>query len=150
METRTRGAPLGALLCGPREFIERCKVNLRRLGGWSLHKAGIYAVAGLVALRTMLPQLAEDNRRARVLGAGLAALGAQVVSLAPVETNIVVVHVDRSWMSARALLDRLAQRGIRGSLRTVESIRFVTHRHVSDGDVHRVIAVIDDIVRRSG
>src|SRR4029077_13263345 len=65
-------APEGALLCGTERLIDESRLNLRRLGGWSATgKAGPQAAAGLVALKTMIPQLREDNRRARVLARGL-------------------------------------------------------------------------------
>jgi threonine aldolase len=143
--TKGLSAPMGAILCGPKDFIERSRVNLKRLGGWSVHKAGIYAAAGLVALRTMLPRLAEDNRRARLLGDGLAALKSIPIRVAPVETNIVMVSVDAAWMSGQAVLERLHAHGVRGSLRAADTIRFVTHRHMSDDDVYRVVAAFEKL-----
>jgi excisionase family DNA binding protein len=57
----------GAVLVGGEDFIRETRTNLRRVGGSPGHQAGLLAASGLVALRTMPPQLAEDNRRAAEL-----------------------------------------------------------------------------------
>lgn len=143
--TKGLSAPFGALLCGSLDFVDRSRSNLKRLGGWSVHKAGIYAAAGLVALRSMPPQLAEDNRRALLLSRELEALRSNLIRPWPVETNIVLVSVDRSWMSARTLAGRLADNGIKVSVRAEDAVRFVIHRHITDGDIHKVVRVVTDI-----
>ena len=59
-------APFGAILAGDAETIAAARVHLKRLGGGTVHKAGILAAAGLVALDRMLDRLADDHRpRAR-------------------------------------------------------------------------------------
>jgi len=140
-------APGGALLCGPRSFIERCRSNLRTLGGGSMHQAGVLAAAGLVALKTMVPLLAEDNRRAQTLARALEGLNPGAIGLRPVQTNIVIVSVDRSFMRARSLLSELEACHVRASLCTEEAIRFVTHRHINDEDIERVSETFGKIVQ---
>ena len=65
-------APMGTILAGRIQVIELALRTLRRLGGASIHKAGIAAAAALVALDTLVDRLADDHRRARELGALLA------------------------------------------------------------------------------
>ena len=67
-------APFGAVLAGSEAVVGRARTMLHRLGGSSVHRAGIAAAAGLVALDTMLDRVADDHRRARALAAGLAAI----------------------------------------------------------------------------
>ena len=62
-------APMGAILAGRAQVIELAHDTLRRLGGASVHKAGIAAAAALVALDTLVERLADDHRRARELAA---------------------------------------------------------------------------------
>lgn len=140
-------APEGALLCGSRSFVERSRVNLRRLGA-TIHTAGIVAAAGIVALNTMLPQLAEDHRRARILARGLAQTDGMHVELDAVHTNIVMVRVDPSLMFGAALIDLLQARGIRAFLYAEQVVRFVTHRGISDADVSRALDEIQDVVHQ--
>lgn len=65
------GAPVGSLLCGPAEWIERARKERKRLGG-GMRQAGILAAAGLWALRHNVERLAEDHANARWLAEQLA------------------------------------------------------------------------------
>jgi threonine aldolase len=143
--TKGLSAPQGALLCGPKPFVEESRSNLRTLGGASIHQAGIFAAAGLVALQTMLPQLAADNRRAQMLARGLIALNSGSVRTKPVQTNIVLLSIDSSCMSACSFAQELASSGILASVCAENAIRFVTHRHISDGDIESVIHAVSQI-----
>jgi threonine aldolase len=144
-------APEGALLCGSRRLIDEGRLNLRRLGGWSATgKAGPLAAAGLVALKTMIPQLREDNRRARVLALGLAHLEHIHVDLESVQTNIVMVRLDESFMSTDGFLQELRLAGVRAYYYLPDTVRFVLHRHISDDDVARVIEVVRELDTRGG
>ncbi|MGH8765475.1 MAG: threonine aldolase family protein [Burkholderiales bacterium] len=124
-------APMGALLCGGRGLVERARLNFKRIGGGNIHQAGIYAAAGLVALRTMIPQHAEDNRRAKHLASTLAKQLNQRFSLWPVESNIVFL----TCTGARALQAQLKEAGVLVSLAAEDTVRMVAHRHVDDGQV---------------
>lgn len=139
-------APEGALLCGTRAWIETARLNLKRLGGGSLHKAGIFAAAGLTALQTMIPQLAEDHRRARWLATELARIDGVHIDLSSVQTNIVMATMDETGIGANALLQQLRQQNIRATLYRNNTIRFTLHRQITDEAIHRVIAAIQEIV----
>ena len=130
-------APMGALLCGTHEFIAAARVNLRRLGS-RLSKAGIEAAAGVVALRTMRPQLVLDNERARRLAERLADAGIDVDPRA-VQTNIVMCRVPA---------EPLARAGVLAYPYRDGAVRFVTHRHVDDDAVERIAAAVRAVVRR--
>ena len=86
-------APMGTILAGRTQVIELAHETLRRLGGASVHKAGIAAAAALVALDTLVDRLADDHRRARELGALLQEIPGLEVEPAEIETNIVLVDV---------------------------------------------------------
>ena len=53
-------APVGSLLCGTKDFVERARKFRKMLGG-GMRQAGILAAAGIVALETMIDRLAEDH-----------------------------------------------------------------------------------------
>ena len=57
-------APMGTVLAGSEAVVDRARTMLHRLGGSTVHKAGIAAAAGLVALDTMLDRIGDDHRRA--------------------------------------------------------------------------------------
>ena len=61
--------PVGSLVVGSRDFVERARKNRKVLGG-GMRQAGIIAAAGIVALETMVDRLADDHRNARFLAEG--------------------------------------------------------------------------------
>ena len=134
-------APGGSMLAGSRALIERAHDGARRIGAASLHKAGILAAAGIVALNSMVDRLADDTRRARRLGVALAALSGLRVDLASVQTNIVVVDVVPP-LDADTVLARLAKHGVLGFRRSATRFRFVTHRTIGDAEIERAIAAV--------
>ena len=64
-------APVGSVLCGSKEFIQKARRIRKQLGG-GMRQAGIFAAAGIVALEKMTDRLAEDHERAKHIAAGLA------------------------------------------------------------------------------
>ena len=54
-------APMGSLLLGEQDFIDRARRVRKRLGG-GLRQAGIVAACGLVALDGLVDRLADDHR----------------------------------------------------------------------------------------
>lgn len=134
-------APIGSVLLGPREFIDRARVNLKRVGGASMSKAGIFAAAGIVALKSMVDRLAEDNRRAGMLAHGLHTVEGLQIDEKAVQTNMVVLTTEGHTSSENLVRD-LEQSGIRAHVRTNDTVRFTTHRHISDEDIVRVIEVV--------
>ncbi len=135
-------APMGALLCGSQALIDRSRLNFRRIGGGNIHQAGIYAAAGLVALRTMIPQHAIDNRRAQDLATALSHHLGPGCSLHRVETNIVFLTAPQ----AGDLQSRLARKGVLVSLAADDTLRLVTHRHIGDREVAAAAAVFRDAI----
>jgi threonine aldolase len=143
-------APGGALLVGSADFVERARVNLKRIGGSSFHQAGIIAAAGLVALRTMIPQLADDNRRAALLASLVDRVDGLTVDLESVQTNIVMVSVDARLGTGEGFLEELAAAGVRAYLAAPQALRFITHRHVDDVDVANAAEAIAAVAARAG
>ena len=67
------GAPVGSLIVGSREFIERCRPIRKMLGG-GMRQAGVLAAAALVALEEGPGRLWIDHENARLLAQGLASI----------------------------------------------------------------------------
>lgn len=106
------GAPYGGLLCSSAEFIERARLIAKRLGLLAVHKAGFFAAAALVALRAMMPGLADDHRRARALATELTAIDGLEIDLDSVQTNLIRVSTERLGVTALDLAQRVAQDGL--------------------------------------
>jgi threonine aldolase len=135
------GAPVGSVLCGPRDLIREAREHRQRLGG-AMRQAGVIAAAGLVALDTMIERLADDHRRARRLAEAVAERWPGSVAPDAVETNMVCAIADRLPSD---LLDRLDADGIRAGTIDTRTVRFATHKDIDDADVERVLKTLTGI-----
>jgi threonine aldolase len=127
------GAPVGSLLAGPLELVQRARVERKRLGG-AMRQVGILAAAGLLALER-IDRLVEDHERARALASAAAVRWPGSVDVEQVETNIVRIGVD----DPRALLVHLLDHGVLAVPGSATSVRLVTHADVDDTDVQRTV-----------
>ncbi len=130
-------APAGSLVLSSRADIERARRVRKQLGG-GLRQVGILAAAGLVAIRGMVPRLADDHAHARLLADALEACPG--VRVAPQRTNIVV-----GTLQSRAAVDVVAALKARGVLITAmdaTTIRLVTHHDVTRADCERAAAAL--------
>jgi threonine aldolase len=139
--TKGLGAPLGAVLCGSREFIGQAWRWKQRLGG-SMRQAGICAAACLHALDHHVDRLADAHAAAARLAEGLAELGCRVD---PVETNI--VFFDAPGVDAAGFLAGLAAEGVR--MGAVDGrIRAVTHLDVDAAGIDAALAAARSVAAR--
>ncbi len=127
------GAPIGSVLCGSRDMIQRA-LRWRKMLGGGLRQAGILAAAGLYALEHHIDRLAEDHDHATLLAAGLAGIDELTVSTP--QTNILYADMDAAHCAP--LEKYLLENGI--TARITPHMRLVTHLDVSHDDVTRTIA----------
>lgn len=130
------GAPVGSLLLGPKELIDRAR-RFRKVIGGGMRQAGYLAAAGLYALENHIDRLAEDNARARRFAAALTGLPF-VASVEQTETNICIFHLAGDLMAAD-FLEILATKGIQAVPFGPQMVRFTTHLGVTDEMVDYVI-----------
>ncbi|MGB6191497.1 MAG: GntG family PLP-dependent aldolase [Terracidiphilus sp.] len=122
------GAPVGSMLTGSAELIDRGRVHRKALGG-GMRQAGVIAAAGLIALEKMPARLHEDHANARLMAEGLSHIDGVAIDLATVETNIVIFRL-KNGQSADELVRRVKSRGILISSVGPDAIRLVTHHDV--------------------
>lgn len=130
-------APVGAVLAGSRHVVAQGR-RLRRMLGGAQRQVGIVAAAGLEAVQTMGPRLAEDHARARLLGAGLNALHPDLTASRP-QTNIVQVDLSRTGHDSAHWLCALAEAGVLVRPLDRSHLRLVTHRHIDDAAIEAAI-----------
>jgi threonine aldolase len=126
------GAPVGSMLVGSAELMDRARLYRKALGG-GMRQAGVLAAAGLMALEQGPRRLHEDHANARLLAEALASLEGVEIDLDAVETNIVIFKL-AGGRSAADLTARLKARGILMSAVGPNAVRIVTHLDVSRGD----------------
>jgi threonine aldolase len=141
------GAPIGSMLVGDTDVIAEAR-RVRKMFGGGMRQAGVIAAAGLVALDEVLPLLPEDNRRARDLAVGLASIPSIVLDPSTVDTNIVFFSLEEAAeMSAAELSSRLAEEGVLCHPLGGDSIRMVTHYHISDENVARALEITAEVLQ---
>jgi threonine aldolase len=139
------GAPVGSMIVGSKDFIERCRVIRKMLGG-GMRQVGVVAAAGLVALEEGPKSLPMDHENAQILAQGLAKLSGVRIDPAKVQTNIVIFDVGDTRLAAPELVEKLNQRKVLTGAVDGTRIRVVTHRDVSRADCERAIQVIGEVI----
>ena len=128
------GAPVGSVLVGRPDLIERARKWRKMLGG-GMRQSGVLAAAGLYALANNIDRLADDHANAARLVDGLGALdGVEIVGHS---TNMAFVRFPDGVALAAAVADDglLIAQG-----RPVT--RFVTHLDVSAEDIETTIETL--------
>jgi threonine aldolase len=139
------GAPYGSLLCGRPELIARARVFRQRLGG-GVRQIGHMAAAGIVALQTMIPRLAEDHANARRLAEGIHALRPECVDLSLVQTNMVIVQSGPLNMTGAELSRALSEKGVLCHPTGPTRIRLVTHYDVSGEQIEGALRAFGEVL----
>jgi threonine aldolase len=134
-------APVGSLLCGPREVIDAARDHRHRLGG-GMRQAGVIAAAGIVALETMVERLADDHANAQRLAVALSERWPGSVDPNAVRTNVVCAAGD---VLPDDILEHLERERVVAGMLNGRTVRFVTHNNVDEHDITRVIKVLDTL-----
>lgn len=135
-------APVGSMLVGSKELMDRARIYRKALGG-GMRQAGVLAAAGLIALEHMPARLHQDHANAKLLAEALANLEGVQIDPETVETNIVIFRLTGALTPAE-LVARLKARGVLASAVGPQSVRLVTHNDVSRGDCIRAAEVLTE------
>jgi threonine aldolase len=141
------GAPVGSMLLGSREFIQKAHVTRKMLGG-AMRQAGVLAAAALIALEESPKLLARDHENARFLAEGLSRIDGISVDPKKVVTNIVIFDVSRTGQTAAEISGALATRMIWANPTEKFLIRMVTHCDVGRPACERALKVVSEVVAK--
>jgi len=137
--------PIGSLVTGSQEFIEKARKWRKMLGG-GMRQAGIIAAPGIIALEKMIDRLRNDHRNARILADKLAKTDGISINLETVQTNIVIFDIGDLGVTSGELVQKLGEHGVKSLPRNETSIRMVTHRGIEREDIEYTINSIDKVV----
>ena len=140
------GAPVGSMIVGTREFIERCR-SIRKMLGGGMRQAGVLAAAGLIALEKGPKRLQIDHDNAKVLATQLATIPGITLNAAKVQTNIVIFDLKKSGWSSSDFLQAIAKRNVLAVPVDSEKVRMVTHLDVDRNDVEKAAAVVREVLQ---
>ncbi len=138
-------APVGSVLCGSREFIEKALRIRKQLGG-GMRQAGVLAAAGIVALEQMVDRLPEDHRLAKALAQGLSCIpGIKPEGVPP--SNMVFAALDDSVPATAAeVAQRLLEHGVKVGAVGRRRFRMVTHDWIDDEGVSRAVEAFKKVL----
>ena len=138
------GAPVGSVLCGPKELIVKARRWRKVLGG-GMRQAGMLAAAGIYALQNHVERLQEDHQNARRLAEGLMQVSRIKVLGGGARTNMVFVDVDRD--QSEQLRAYLAERDM--LVGNAATMRLVTHLDVGAADIDRFVGEVNEFFKRA-
>ena len=141
------GCPIGAVLAGTKEFIDRAWRWKHAFGG-AMRQSGILAAAGLYALEHHVDRLADDHANAARLAEGLSALpGVRLDAPDAPPTNIVFFDTTDAGIPPADFVPRLLAAGVRMG-HISRRVRAVTHLDVSRDDIDRTIEIVRAVLTR--
>ena len=133
-------APVGSMVVGSRDFIQRVH-RMRKLLGGGMRQAGVLAAAGIIALEQMVDRLVEDHETSRQLAFGLADFPQIDVNVDRVKTNMVMFsilntqHEPVGEKETMRFLAKAQEHGVLIGHIGQGKIRAVTHQGINEIDI---------------
>ena len=124
------GAPIGSLLLGSQELINKARRWRKVLGG-GMRQAGMLAAAGQYALENNVTRLSDDHGNARYLANKLNELNGFSVDMSN-RTNMVYASYSGGTNISK-IANELAQKGI--LISPSKQLRLVTHLDITREDI---------------
>jgi threonine aldolase len=142
-------APVGSVLCGSKEFINKALRIRKQLGG-GMRQAGVLAAAGIVALDEMVDRLAEDHAHAKALAEGLSQVPGVWLDKGSPNTNMVYIELDpKLSISAKQCAADLKKQGILVGITGPRHFRLVCHYWIREEDLPEIVAGFAKVLDRS-
>jgi threonine aldolase len=132
------GAPVGSVLLGSKETIKKA-VKIRKAFGGGMRQSGFLAAAGIYALDHHVERLKDDHHHAQILANALSQAD-YVISVMPVETNIVIFEVAKG--TAEKVVHQFKEKGVLCNTTSSSTVRLVTHLDISEAMIDEAVEII--------
>lgn len=133
------GAPMGSVLIGKRQFMDKA-MRVRKVLGGGMRQVGYMAAAGLYALDHHVDRMAEDHQRAQEI-AILLKDQAYIKSVESTETNIIIFNL-KDTIDGASFTNYLFENQIAISDMGQGKLRIVTHYDYDKTAHARVLDVL--------
>jgi len=140
------GAPIGSIVIGDGEFIEKVR-KYRKIFGGGMRQVGILAAAALYALDHNIERLSEDHRKAKYFAGELSGISGFRIDKNEVQTNMVIADIGGTGKTQSEVLDLMRSKGVLLTSERLTSIRAVMHLDVSMEDVEEAARQIKQLFR---
>lgn len=135
-------APVGSLVVGSQELVEKARKYRKMLGG-GMRQAGIIAAPGIIAVTDMVDRLEDDHKNAKILAKGLEDLGIKVLN--DVQTNMVYIDFSVIGWSADDWVNACNELGWKTRARGTGT-RLVTHYGIEEEDIRDFLGGLEKII----
>ncbi|KAJ0384660.1 hypothetical protein COL922a_007924 [Colletotrichum nupharicola] len=132
------GAPMGSVILGSKQFIERAKW-FRKMFGGGTRQPGMMAAAALEALNYTLPRMGNVHALTKKTAAQTEELGYKLAL--PVQTNMIVLDLAAVDIPAASFVDYCARRRVS----VFPNGRIVFHHQVTDNGADALVAALTDL-----
>jgi len=140
-------APVGSLMVGSRELVDRARRYRKMLGG-GMRQAGVIAAPGIIAIEKMVDRLKDDHENAKLLARGLSKIDGISLDLDHVQTNIVLYEVSGLRITASEWTARMRDLGVKAGAQEAGRVRMVTHRGIEKEDIEYALEVTEKVARQ--
>jgi len=138
-------APVGSVLCGKGEIIDKA-LRWRKMLGGGMRQAGVLAAAGILAMTKHVQYLQNDHENAQRLAQALGDLPGLAIDPEAVQTNMIFARVKDC--SRQELTQKMADQGVLVS-GSRDSLRLVTHYDFKPEQIERVAAAFSHALQAS-
>ena len=138
------GAPIGSIIIGSAEFIERAR-KYRKVFGGAMRQVGILAAAAMFALDHNIDRLKEDHTKAKYFADEVSKLHQLEVDLTQVQTNMVFIDISGTGKTQDDILHILESQGILVTPERHTSIRAVMHLDVTMEEVKQAVKILQTV-----
>lgn len=139
-------APVGSMLVGSKEYIERARRNRKMLGG-GMRQCGFLAAAGLIALEVMTKRLQEDHDNAKYMAQHLQKMPGVTLDMNSVEINMIFFKLDAPKEVIDSLPEKMLEAGVKINGIEDGEFRFVTTHDTSREDIDRALDAFEKIIK---
>jgi threonine aldolase len=133
------GAPMGSVIVGSKQFIDRAKWFRKMLGGGT-RQPGMMAAAAHTALEQTLPRFSNVHAMTKAAAARLEAVGYKFAL--PVQTNMIVLDLEAVGVPPAALVEYCAQENVT----VFPMARLVFHYQTSSDAVDSLVAALTKLL----
>jgi len=133
--------PVGSMIVGTKEFIEKARRNRKMLGG-TMRQVGILAAAGIYALKNLAGRVGEDLKTAKLLAKELSNnMHGLVTVLREPQINMVFFKVNHKSFDHDDFVKYMLEKGIKiiAPSKGTDVWRFATHYYIGEKEAMTVI-----------
>ena len=140
-------APVGSLVCGSSEFIDKAR-KARKMVGGGMRQAGHLAAAGIISLVNLVDRLQEDHENAKMLATQISQIEGIELDKSKIKTNIIFFKL--KGFDGEVFLQQLEKKQIKILMTDSDAgiFRAVLHREVSKMQVGTVIESFKSILAK--